>query len=121
MSTLYAKYRAGVIVAVHQEDQGEGEATTPITTDHADYVAFLATLAANALAGRTCTPLQMRRALRQLGILATVESYVASQSEETQEAWEYASAMPASDPLIVAACAALSVDRKALYDLAETL
>ncbi len=121
MTDLYAKYRADVIVAVHQEDQGEGEATTPITVGHPDYVLFLAARAAAALNGRSCTPLQMRRALRQLGLFENVQAYVASLPAEAQEAWEYASTMPASDPLIVTACAALGVDRKALYDLAETL
>lgn len=117
----YAEYRDGVIVALNKVDQGEGQAYTPVSADHPDVVAYFAAAEKNALNSMEVTPLQMRRALRQLGVLDAVISYVAVQTAEIQEAWEYAVKMPASDPMIMAACVALGVDRKTLYDLAKTL
>jgi hypothetical protein len=116
----YAEYRDGVIVALNKVDQGEGQAHTPVSADHPDVAAYFATAEENALNSMEVTPLQLRRALRKLGALNAVLAYVASQSAEVQEAWEYAVKMPASDPMIKAACAALGVERKALFDLAAT-
>lgn len=68
---------------------------------------------------RRVTPLQMRRALRALGHLAAVNAYVAQQSADVQEAWEFSDFIPFNDPLVVAAAAALGVDRATLFDKAE--
>jgi len=47
-------------------------------------------------------PLQLRRALRQMGEMATVKTYMETQAtEEEQEAWEYATTIPRLDPLVV--------------------
>ena len=47
-------------------------------------------------------PLQLRRALRQMGEMATVKTYMETQAtEEEQEAWEYATVIPRLDPLVV--------------------
>lgn len=67
------------------------------------------------------TPLQIRRALRQLGHSAAVAVYVSAQSEEVQEAWEFATRIPYDDPLIDAAASGLGLDKAALFRLAATL
>ncbi|MBC9176757.1 hypothetical protein [Pseudoroseomonas ludipueritiae] len=36
------------------------------------------------------TPLQARRALRQAGLLAQIETAIAAEGEEAQEEWDYA-------------------------------
>lgn len=52
-------------------------------------------------------PLQMRKALRQLGLKTTVDAIVASQSEEVQEAWEYATEIKRDDPFVTSIGVAL--------------
>ena len=90
--------------------------------DNAGTVTVDATVAAEiALAGRSCLNLQMRRALRHLGKIDAVNAYVKTQDADVQDAWEYGTTIPASNAMVIAACAALGVDRKALFDLAETL
>lgn len=49
------------------------------------------------------TPLQMRKALRHLGLKATVDAYVATLDEDAAEEWEYALAIDRAHPLIGAA------------------
>src|SRR5690606_6788891 len=49
------------------------------------------------------TPLQARRALRQAGLLVTVEAQIATMGEEAVEAWEYAVAIDRDNPLLLAA------------------
>jgi hypothetical protein len=66
------------------------------------------------------TPLQIRRALRQLGMLEQVNAYVSAQDGDVQDAWQFAIAIPRNDPLVVAAAAALGVDADALFRLAGT-
>ena len=47
-------------------------------------------------------PLQIRRALRAMGEMETVKTYMETQAtEEEQEAWEYATVIPRLDPLVV--------------------
>jgi hypothetical protein len=50
----------------------------------------------------SCGPLQMRKALRQTGDYAAVTAAMAQADEETQEAWEYASEVRRTDPMIEA-------------------
>lgn len=77
----------------------------------------------------SCSPLQMRRALRQLGYKAAVDAYIAQQTEEVQEAWEYATVIERRDPLMADAIALLSAQLgldaqatgDALFTLAVTL
>jgi hypothetical protein len=66
------------------------------------------------------TPLQMRRALRKLGLLDQVNAYVQSQSVDVQDSWQYCIGFPRNDPMIVAAATALNVDLDALFALAAT-
>jgi len=74
--------------------------------------------------GLSCGPLQLRRALRQLGMMATVQAAMAQADEETQEAWEYASEIRRADPMIEAVRVALGkTDEEvdSLFLLAQTL
>jgi hypothetical protein len=66
------------------------------------------------------TPLQIRRALRQFGMLDQVNAYVATQSGEVQDAWQFAIAISRNNPMVVAAATALGVDADALFRLAGT-
>jgi hypothetical protein len=66
------------------------------------------------------TPLQIRHALRQLGLLDQVNAYVSTQSGDVQDAWQFAVAISRNDPMVVAAATALGVDADALFRLAGT-
>ncbi len=63
------------------------------------------------------TPLQMRRALRQAGLKAQVDAFVAAAGEEAQEAWEYAVEVRRDDALVAAAAASVSMSSGALDNL----
>lgn len=70
------------------------------------------------------SPLQIRRALRQAGLYASVMAYVATQDDNTQEAWEYAVEIRRDDALITQAAAQLGqTDEQVdgLFRLAATL
>ena len=72
----------------------------------------------------TCGALQFRKALRQLGKMDAVKSYVEQADEETQEAWEYATEFKRLDPFIVGGMAALGVsdaEVDAVFELAVTM
>lgn len=70
-----------------------------------------------------CSPLQMRKALRALGLKASVDTFLASQPEEVVEAWEYATVYERLDPLIQGAIAAMGTPEQGdeLFRLARTL
>jgi hypothetical protein len=63
------------------------------------------------------SPLQIRRALRQAGLKDAVEAYVADLPEADRAAWEYATAIERSHPLIAAAATALSLSPEAVDEL----
>lgn len=70
------------------------------------------------------TPLQVRKAIRQLGLTTQVANYVLTLTEERKEAWEYADAIPRSHGLVVEAAAAMGwteAQTDALFKLAVTL
>lgn len=46
------------------------------------------------------TPLQMRKALRQMGLKAAVDAYIATLDEATTEEWEYALAIERGNPTL---------------------
>lgn len=74
--------------------------------------------------GLSCGPLQLRRALRQLGLAAAVKTAMAQADEEAQEDWEYASEIRRMEPMIEAMRRGLGntaeeVDQ--LFLLAQTL
>ncbi len=68
----------------------------------------------------TITPLQARRALRAAGLLGAVSAYMATQSEEAQEAWEYCVEVRRDDPMILGAGAALGVGEAQMDGLFRT-
>ena len=70
---------------------------------------------------QTCTPLQLRRALRQLGHMTAVTAAVAAADAETQEAWEYMVVVERTNPTLQALAAALEIDTDTVFRLAVTL
>jgi hypothetical protein len=69
-------------------------------------------------------PLQMRRALRQLGLKHTVDAFLTTLDEETIEAWEYATTVRRDNQLITMAGHGLGMSEAQIDDLfrlAETL
>jgi hypothetical protein len=67
------------------------------------------------------TPRQVRLALAQLGMLATVEVIVAQSPDAVKIAWEYATAFKIDDPLLMAMAAQFQIDVKPIFMLASTL
>jgi hypothetical protein len=70
------------------------------------------------------TPLQIRRALRQLGMYDSVAAYIETQSDDVKDAWEYAITIYRNDSMIISAGEALGVtddDIDDLFRLASTL
>lgn len=63
------------------------------------------------------SPLQIRRALRQTGLLDNLTAYVEGSSVEVREAWEYAVQIDRTDPLIVGAAQSLGVTDAQVDDL----
>lgn len=75
-------------------------------------------------ASMVCGPLQLRKALRQTANLAAVTAVIAQAGEEMQEAWEYASEVRRTDPMIAAMAAAIGKtddEVDAIFTLAATL
>jgi hypothetical protein len=70
------------------------------------------------------TPLQIRRALRQRGLLSLVTEFVNAAEEEVREAWEYAIQINRTNSLIIAAAEAIGAsddDVDELFRIAATL
>jgi hypothetical protein len=70
------------------------------------------------------SPLQMRKALRQIGLKAQTDAYITTLDEEEQEAWEYATIIMIDDPFIEGARVALGMSeaqRDDLFKLAASL
>jgi ribosome-associated toxin RatA of RatAB toxin-antitoxin module len=68
--------------------------------------------------------LQMRRALRRAGLSEAVKAFLATAPEEVVEAWEYATQVERSNPMLVRAAKALNktdAEVDALFRLAATL
>jgi hypothetical protein len=63
------------------------------------------------------TPLQARKALRKAGLLSTVNTFIATQSDEVQETWEYCIAVYRNDPLIKSLQTELNLTDEQLDDL----
>ena len=55
------------------------------------------------------TPLQARKAIRAAGMKAAVDAWLASQTEEVREAWEFTIEVRRDSPLIAAAQSALNL------------
>lgn len=70
------------------------------------------------------TPLQARKALRQAGLKAQVDAYIATLSDEAQEEWEYCIAVERNNGLVSDAATALGMTEEQkddLFRLAATL
>ena len=63
------------------------------------------------------TPLQIRRALRQLGMYDSVAAYIETQSDDVKDAWEYAITIYRNDSMIISAGEALGVTDDEIDDL----
>lgn len=63
------------------------------------------------------TPLQMRKALRHLGLKAAVDAYIATLDEETVEEWEYALAIERGNATLQAAATGLGMTDEHADDL----
>lgn len=63
------------------------------------------------------TPLQIRKALRQVGLKAAVDGYLATLPEEVAEEWEYALEVRRDNPTILAAADALGMTEAQADDL----
>ena len=63
------------------------------------------------------TPLQARRALRKAGLLTSINTFIATQSDEVQEAWEYCVSVHRNDPLIKSLQTELNLTDEQLDDL----
>ena len=86
--------------------------------------AFVAADAAARRAAMSCGPLQLRRALRQVGLYDAVTAAVATAGADMQEAWEYVSDVKRTEPMIEAMRLALGkTDEEvdAIFELAITL
>ena len=65
----------------------------------------------------SCGPLQFRRALRAAGLMNAVKTVLESADEEVVEAWEYATVVYRTDPMIVSFGTALGKTDEELDDL----
>lgn len=66
---------------------------------------------------KSVTPLQMRKALRQEGLKTSIDTYLAAQDEEVQEAWEYATEVDRDNDMIAACATALGKTTQEIDDL----
>jgi hypothetical protein len=72
----------------------------------------------------SCTDLQFRLAINQLGLRDTVETYVAEASQDVKDWWERATIIRADNELLLAAASALNktqADVDAAISLGKTL
>lgn len=63
------------------------------------------------------TPVQARMALNAAGLRAAVEEYIASQSQDIKDTWEYSVKIHKSHPVVQGAAAALGLTEKQVDDL----
>lgn len=70
------------------------------------------------------TPRQVRLALNATGMRQAIEDYVASQSQDVKDSWEFSTVFGEDHPLIIAGKAALGLSdqqMRSLFELAVTL
>lgn len=70
------------------------------------------------------TPRQVRLALNATGMRQAIEDYVASQSQDVKDSWEFSTVFEEDHPLIAAGKVALGVSdqqMRSLFELAVTL
>jgi hypothetical protein len=66
---------------------------------------------------QSVSPLQARKALRQQGLLATVQGAVAAADADTQDAWEYATSFDRNSPFVLGMAQVLGWTDAQLNDL----
>ena len=81
----------------------------------AEIVAFFGPQVATVPA--SVSPLQMRKALRQMGLKAAVDAYISTLDEETVEEWEYALAIERGNPTLQTAISGLGWTEEQADDL----
>lgn len=114
----YVSRRSDGAIASAHEEPVSGAAEEAVDDAVPELAAFL-DAARNPLPVNI-TPLQLRRALNTMGIRPQVESYVAQASQDVKDAWDYASTIEITDPLLVTAAQLLRVDLPGLFRLAAT-
>lgn len=62
-------------------------------------------------------PLSMRRALRQVGMLASIEAAVAAADADTKDAWQYALSFDRDDALLNAMAQAMNLTDSQVDDI----
>lgn len=100
-----------------------------IADDDIEIVTFLETnsfdettgIAGGEFVPDSVTKLQLKRHLISLGLLTTVEAYVAAADDDTKLAWADAATMPRDDVLVNAAANALGLDTDAIFIAASKL
>jgi hypothetical protein len=71
----------------------------------------------------SATARQIRLAMNALGLREDIEAYVASQSQDVRDSWQYTSEFKINHPFIIAAAEHLNksdAERVALFSLAQT-
>ena len=62
----------------------------------------------------SCTPLQARKALRQVGLIDAVNAAVKASTPDVQDAWEFASEVRRNDPFLVTLSTSLGMTSQQL-------
>lgn len=111
----YVSRRGGVIASAHAEPQPG--AAEEAMDDAAPELAAWFDLIRNPVP-EDVTPLQLRRALNQMGLRSAVEAYVAQAGGDVKDAWEWATTIRIDDPLLITAAQLLGVNLETLFRLA---
>ena len=113
----------GIVVNIAEADEAFAQSQGWIITDdaqigwsYADGV-FTAPPPQPEPVPASASPLQIRKALRQMGLKASIDAYIATQDDETQESWEYAVQIDRDNPLIAAAADELEKTEAEIDDL----
>ena len=113
------------VLAVSYVDDGDGPRLVSTSAPVFDGEAVTVTRTYGpALIPQSVTPLQARKALRAAGMKSAVDAWLATQTEEVQEAWDYALEVRRDDATVLAAQAALEltdVQMDDLFTLAATM
>lgn len=113
-----------IILAGPEFAQGDGEILVALSNEMVsigdiwDGAVFTPAPPAPVPVPSSVTPLQMRKALRQVGLKPAVDAYVASLAdEEAVEEWEYAISMERGNPMLNSAAALLGMTEEQVDDL----
>ena len=70
-----------------------------------------------AFVPESVSPLQARKALRQAGVLSLITAALESASEETREAWEYATEIRRDNPFVCGVASSVGMTGEQIDDL----